>query len=166
MQYGLIERNLTTSPLVKLFKKVQLETFYIRQEMSRWPLCAKKMATYEFQLARSIFLTKRYLMYCLIISTSENKVILRQVGSFTRQENARLALNRGTLHCSAYKLQRQREPNTHMACPIHLTDTCHLKLNKNIESARETQNGTYREYFIVHEGKLEFASTPWWHSTK
>lgn len=166
MQYGLIEKNLKRSPLVKLFSQVPMERFYIRNEGTRWTLCAQKLATYEFQLAKSIHLTERYLMYCLIIATNENKVILRQVGTFTRLENARLALNRGTLHCPAYKLQRRREPNTHVACPIHLTDTCHFKLTKNIESTRESQNGIQREYFLVHQGKLEFAGTPWWHALK
>lgn len=162
MQYGLIQKKLTKSPLVKLFKGVPLETFHIRKTDTRWSVCSPKDATYQFQLSRSVYRSDRWLLYCLIIETRENKVMLRQVGTFTRRETALLALNRGTLQCRSFKVHQRSEPNTHVACPVHLTETCHLKLAKNIESARELRNGIEREYFLVHERKLEFASVAWW----
>jgi hypothetical protein len=167
MQYGLIQKNLKKSPLVKLFKQVPLETFHIRKVDTRWSLCPAKEGTFQFQISKSVFHTDRWLLYCLIIETKESKLLLRQVGTFTRRETALLALNQGTLQCRSFKMnkrfaQQRKEPDTHNACPVHLTETCHLKLSKNIESTRELRNGIEREYFVVHERKLEFASVAWW----
>lgn len=162
MQYGLLTKNVKRSPLVQLWNKIPVQTIGLRRKGARWKSCHLTKAECCFELANSIFHTSRYLMYCIIISPGE-KPIVRQVGSFSRPETARLALNRGTLNCSAFRRQQHKaEANTHNLCPMHLTDTCHLQLTNNIEPERERKNGVDREYFLVHEAALEFAAVAWW----
>jgi len=161
MQYGLLRKNVKHSPLAQLWNKIPVHTVGLRKKGFRWKSCKPSKAQHCFEIASSTFHTQRYLMYCIIIS--EEKPILRQVGSFSRAETARLALNRGILYCSAFKRQQSKaEANTHVICPIHSTDTCHFELTNNIEPSREQKNGIEREYFLVHEGSLEFAAVPWW----
>lgn len=161
MQYGLLHKNVKQSPLVQMWSKIPVQTIGIRRKGVRWKPCKLNKSERQFEIANSTFHTPRYLMYCLIIS--EEKPILRQVGSFSRGDTARLALNRGILYCSAFKRQqRKAEVNTHSLCPVHLTDTCHFELTNNIEPNQERQNGVEREYFLVHDGSLEFAAVAWW----
>lgn len=156
------KRDPGQTDIERIFKSIPLKTIHIKRDGPRWRPCNTEQAQYSFQLSNSVYHTERYLMYGLIIENQKRRLILRQVGNFSREELALLALNKGTISCKFFKSYQQRNPDLPVICPKHLNDTCAIKLGKNICPIDELKAKIEREYFLVHKGTLVFSDRAWW----